>query len=102
MITAVQATVSKLVESNVASLGLGGDHLTSYPALKAHAEKHGPLSLIHFDAHADLMEALHLFHGSMFGGRMMKPPKLPLWARSSRWTFCIFLERQETRALRQK
>jgi agmatinase len=51
----------------VASLGLGGNHLTSYPALKAHARKHGPLSLIHFDAHADLMEAPHLFHGSMFG-----------------------------------
>jgi agmatinase len=67
MITAVEATVSKLAENNVASLGLGGDHLTSYPALKAHAKKHGPLALIHFDAHADLMEAPHLFHGSMFG-----------------------------------
>jgi agmatinase len=67
MVTAVEETVSKMVNSNVASLGLGGDHLTSYPALKAHAKKHGPLSLIHFDAHADLMEAPHLFHGSMFG-----------------------------------
>jgi arginase family enzyme len=35
----------------VASLGLGEDHLTTYPTLKAHAKKH-PLSLIHFDAHA--------------------------------------------------
>jgi agmatinase len=51
----------------VASLGPGGDHLTSYPALKALAKKHGPLSLIHFDAHPDLVEAPHLFHGSMFG-----------------------------------
>src|SRR5262245_26950185 len=67
MVAAVEESVSKLVEGNVASLGLGGDHLTSYPALKAHAKKHGPLSLIHFDAHADLTEAPHLFHGSMFG-----------------------------------
>jgi agmatinase len=67
MVAAVEESVSKLVDGNVASLGLGGDHLTSYPALKAHAKKHGPLSLIHFDAHADLMEAPHLFHGSMFG-----------------------------------
>jgi agmatinase len=66
MVAAVEATVSKLVESNVASLGLGGDHLTSYPALRAHAKKHGPLSLIHFDAHPDLVETPHLFHGSMF------------------------------------
>jgi hypothetical protein len=67
MVAAVEATMSKLVESNAASLGLGGDHLTSYPALRAHAKKHGPLSLIHFDAHTDLTEAPHLFHGSMFG-----------------------------------
>jgi agmatinase len=67
MIAAVEESVSKLVARNVSSLGLGGDHLTSYPALKAHAKKHGPLSLIHFDAHADLTESPHLFHGSMFG-----------------------------------
>ena len=66
MVAAVEETVSKLVDHNVSSLGLGGDHLTSYPALRAHAKKHGPLSLIHFDAHADLTEAPHLFHGSMF------------------------------------
>lgn len=66
MVAAVEATVSKLVENNIASLGLGGDHLTSYPALRAHAKKHGPLSLIHFDAHPDLVESPHLFHGSMF------------------------------------
>jgi agmatinase len=66
MVAAVEETVSKLVDHNVSSLGLGGDHLTSYPALRAHAKKHGPLSLIHFDAHPDLVEAPHLFHGSMF------------------------------------
>jgi agmatinase len=67
MLAAVEATVAKLVDGNIASLGLGGDHLTSYPALKAHAKRHGALSLIHFDAHGDLTEAPHLFHGSMFG-----------------------------------
>jgi agmatinase len=67
MLAAVEQTVSKMVDANVATLGLGGDHLTSYPALRAHANKHGPLSLIHFDAHAGLTEAPHLFHGSMFG-----------------------------------
>jgi agmatinase len=67
MIAAVEETVSKMVDGNVATLGLGGDHLTSYPALKAHAKKNGPLSLIHFDAHPDLVEAPHLFHGSVFG-----------------------------------
>jgi arginase family enzyme len=38
MIEAVEETVSKLVDSNVASLGLGGDHLTTYPTHKANAK----------------------------------------------------------------
>lgn len=67
MVAAVEEAVDALADAKVASLGLGGDHLVSYPALKAHAKKHGALSLIHFDAHADLVEAPHLFHGSMFG-----------------------------------
>jgi agmatinase len=72
MIAAVEETVSKMVDGNVATLGLGGDHLTSYPALKAHAQKNGPLSLIHFDAHPDLVEAPHLFHGSVFGAAVQE------------------------------
>ena len=34
-------------------LTLGGDHFVTGPLLKAHAEKHGPLSLVQFDAHQD-------------------------------------------------
>lgn len=34
-------------------LSLGGDHYVTWPLLKAHAEKHGPLALIQFDAHQD-------------------------------------------------
>ena len=34
-------------------LSLGGDHFVTYPLLKAHAEKHGPLDLVQFDAHQD-------------------------------------------------
>jgi agmatinase len=72
MVDAVEQTVSKMVDANVATLGLGGDHLIGYPALKSHAKKHGPLSLIHFDAHTDLTEAPHLFHGSMFAAAVQE------------------------------
>ena len=64
MIAAVEESVSRLIDGNVASLGLGGDHLTSYPALKAHAKKHGPLALIHFDAHPDLVNRVQLPNGT--------------------------------------
>jgi agmatinase len=49
-------------------LALGGDHFVTYPLLKACAEKHGPLSLVHFDAHSDTWkdEAGRIDHGTMF------------------------------------
>jgi agmatinase len=59
-------TVARMAEAGIMTLGLGGDHLVAYPAVKAHAEKHGPLSLIHFDAHTDTFEMHRLNHGSMF------------------------------------
>ena len=34
-------------------LTLGGDHTLSWPILRAVAEKHGPVALIHVDAHSD-------------------------------------------------
>ncbi|HAE21785.1 MAG TPA: agmatinase [Spirochaetaceae bacterium] len=51
-----------------ALMALGGDHYISYPLLEAHAEKHGPLALIHFDAHSDTWkdEPKRLDHGTMF------------------------------------
>ena len=50
-------------------LGLGGDHTLVYPILRAMAKKHGPVGLIHVDAHADISE--HMFgekiaHGTPF------------------------------------
>ena len=32
---------------------LGGDHTIALPALRALAEQHGPMALVHFDAHLD-------------------------------------------------
>lgn len=34
-------------------MSLGGDHFVTGALLKAHAQKHGPLSLVQFDAHQD-------------------------------------------------
>jgi agmatinase len=54
--------------ANVLPLTLGGDHFISYPILQALAEKHGPLSLIHFDAHCDTWkdDSGRIDHGTMF------------------------------------
>lgn len=58
-----------ILASGAGSLVLGGDHYISYPILKAHAEKFGPLSLIHFDAHSDTWQdddLTRIDHGTMF------------------------------------
>ncbi|BDA84092.1 agmatinase [Aureimonas sp. SA4125] len=34
-------------------LTLGGDHSITFPLLQAHADRHGVMSLVHFDAHQD-------------------------------------------------
>lgn len=50
-------------------LTLGGDHTLTWPVLRAIKEKHGPVALVHVDAHADINE--HMFgekvaHGCPF------------------------------------
>ncbi|MCW8398933.1 agmatinase [Legionella sp. PATHC038] len=66
MLENVEAAISELCSHGIFALGLGGDHLVAYPAIKALAGQHGKLSLIHFDAHTDTVQMPHLTHGSMF------------------------------------
>ncbi|WP_303673509.1 agmatinase [Vampirovibrio chlorellavorus] len=37
-------------------LGLGGEHLVTFPAIEAYVEKYPDLAVLHFDAHADLRD----------------------------------------------
>ena len=54
----IEANASAIInaESTPYLLSLGGDHFVTYPLLKAHAEKHGPLALVQFDAHQDTLD----------------------------------------------
>jgi guanidinobutyrase len=48
---------------------LGGDHTLTLPVLRAVAEKHGPLALVHVDAHADVSDMMfgeRETHGTVF------------------------------------
>ncbi len=50
-------------------LTLGGDHTLTWPILRAVAEKHGPVALIHVDAHSDTNEEMFgetVAHGCPF------------------------------------
>lgn len=64
----IQAHATEIIFQDTAMLTLGGDHFIAYPILKAHAEKYGAISLIHFDAHSDTWkdEDGRIDHGTMF------------------------------------
>lgn len=49
----LEASVDALAGRGIVPIALGGDHSVSLAALRSVARAHGPLSLVHFDAHSD-------------------------------------------------
>ncbi len=52
----VLEATSRLHREGLKVIALGGDHSVTVPLVHAAAEHHGPLSIIHFDAHPDLYD----------------------------------------------
>ncbi len=50
---AIERTVGEVLESGAVPFVLGGDHGISEPDIRACAARHGPVGLVHFDAHTD-------------------------------------------------
>ena len=46
--------IADAIAENPIPLLLGGDHAVTYPIIAALAAQHGPLNILHFDAHPDL------------------------------------------------
>ncbi|MFC4558113.1 agmatinase [Virgibacillus kekensis] len=55
-INAIEEYVATLAEHGKFPLGLGGEHLVTWPVIKALHKKYPNMALIHIDAHADLRE----------------------------------------------
>ncbi|MBK0420479.1 agmatinase [Leucobacter sp. CSA2] len=63
---AVEAMLAGLTEARDRAgklVVLGGDHTIAYPSIKTLAAEHGPISVLHFDAHIDTF-------GTYFGAEM--------------------------------
>jgi agmatinase len=62
----IEREAAKILRSGATLVALGGDHFVTWPLLKAHAAIHGPLSLVHFDAHQDTWfdDGRRIDHGS--------------------------------------
>jgi arginase len=50
----IAQAIADVIELDAVPLSLGGDHAVTFPLVAAIAAKHGPVSILHFDAHPDL------------------------------------------------
>jgi guanidinobutyrase len=65
----IEAAYDGILRHGCRPLTLGGDHTLTLPILRTMARKHGPLGLIHVDAHADINESMFgeaIAHGTPF------------------------------------
>ena len=65
----IEAGLANLMSNGAPAVSLGGDHTIALPALRAAYREHGPLALLHFDAHLDTWDTyfnMPYTHGSPF------------------------------------
>lgn len=58
----IQSAAAKVIEAGATLITLGGDHSITLPLLREHARKHGPVAVIHFDAHPDTWDCEYPGH----------------------------------------
>jgi agmatinase len=65
----IEARVDAIVAAGARPLCVGGDHSITLPILRSLARRHGPVGVIHFDAHPDTWDEYFgskFFHGTPF------------------------------------
>lgn len=65
----IEAFYDEALQHDMKPVSFGGDHTISLPILRAIARKHGPVALVHVDAHADINDEMFgekIAHGTIF------------------------------------
>jgi len=65
----IEAFYDRVLGTGCKPLTMGGDHTIALPILRALARRHGPLALVHVDAHADVNDDMfgeRIAHGTPF------------------------------------
>lgn len=68
-VSQIQAGADALLQEGGRLVAVGGDHTVALPLLRATAARHGPLALVHFDAHLDTWDTYfgqRYTHGTPF------------------------------------
>lgn len=62
----IEGQAREVIDAGATLLSIGGDHYVTWPLLRAHAAKYGPMALVQFDAHQDTWfdEDERIDHGS--------------------------------------
>lgn len=65
----IETAFDAILGAGATPLALGGDHTLTLPILRAMAKLHGPVALVHVDAHADVNDRMfgeEIAHGTPF------------------------------------
>ena len=65
----IEGYFDQVLACGAKTVSMGGDHTVALPILRAVAKKHGPVALIHVDAHSDtndMMFGEKITHGTIF------------------------------------
>ena len=65
----IEAHFTELLSHDVITVALGGDHTIVLPILRAMRARHGPVGLVHVDAHTDINDEMfgeRIAHGTPF------------------------------------
>jgi len=65
----IKESYDAILMSDAMPMAMGGDHSITLPILRAMAKRHGPVALIHIDAHADVNDEMfgeRETHGTVF------------------------------------
>jgi len=68
-IAIIEDHFDRALEHDVIPVTIGGDHTITLPILRALHRKHGPMALVHVDAHADINDEMfgeRVAHGTIF------------------------------------
>jgi agmatinase len=68
-VAAIEAGADELLDTGARLMTIGGDHTVALPLLRSVVKRHGPVALLHFDAHLDTWDTYFdapITHGTPF------------------------------------
>ena len=68
-VSRIEAHFDELLGQDLITVAMGGDHTIALPILRAMRKKHGPVGMVHVDAHTDINDTMFgekIAHGTPF------------------------------------